>query len=326
MSAKNKVQRTASSIQQFALTSTLDEAVDLVNTKFNCATLAGIEGKSYYETPTRSYINCALMHIKKKTNEKHHYSKKKDSATKNESTCCRFLVLGDDQGNPLCLIVENDSSKANVLGHFDKTQLGNELKIVSPYFKGYRNNMPVLTCELLLPLSCKPTFQKTITIAGLVDEDCVITRITTRGFVAKQVGIAEHCCKGLCDSRHGNHCYCKSKIGLTGSILTFTIAIKAYDNLRIKSFISLKLTKLLVDDAAIISNFTKDGTSCIFDIETRIIDHFKNKDVTFLLWCKPHKEIENDLFAITKANVTDVEISENVVFPKWKFPTAPTLP
>ena len=97
----------------------------------------------------------------KKTNEKYHFSKKKDSATRNEGTCFRFLVLADDKANPLYLIVKNDSNKANVLGHFEQMQMGNQLKIVSPLFKGYFNNMPILSCELLLPLRTKPNFQKT---------------------------------------------------------------------------------------------------------------------------------------------------------------------
>ena len=322
MSKKVKVQRTASAIQHFALTNTLDQVVQLVSTstRFETTTLANIEASSYHDAPLRSHINCTLMHIKKKINETYKFSKSKDSATRQESTYFRFLVLADNEGNPLCLIVENDSSKGNVLGHFDHMSIGNLLKIVSPSFKGYFNQMPILACELLLPLSSKPTFQKNIIMAGMVGEDYVMARIVTKNYVVKQVGITDHCCKGLCDSRHGNNCYCKNKIGLTGSVLSFTIALKDQPHLRIKSLISLKLTKLLVKEEVIINNFAKDGASCLFDIETHIIDHFKDKEVAFLLWCKPYKDEEIDSFVISKGNVTDVEVMNGVVFEMWGFP------
>ena len=67
MSSKNKIQKTASSIQHYALTNSLDKVVQLVNTKFKTTTLTNIEENSYYETESRSHINCTLMHIKKKS-------------------------------------------------------------------------------------------------------------------------------------------------------------------------------------------------------------------------------------------------------------------
>ena len=231
-------------------------------------------------------------------------------------------MLADNEGNPLCLIVENDSSKGNVLGHFESMSIGNQLKIVSPSFKGYFSQMPVLGCELLLPMSTKPTFQKNIFMTGMLGEDYVMARIITKNYVVKQVGIADHCCKGLCDSRYGNNCYCKNKIGLTGSVLSFTIALKDQPHLRIKSLISHKLTKLLVKEEVIINNFAKDGVSCLFEIETHIIEHFKDKEIAFLLWCKPCKDEENDSFAISKGNVTDVEVVDDTPFQKWNFPVA----
>ena len=103
-----------------------------------------------------------------------------------------------------------------------------------------------------------------------------MARINTKDFVVKQVGLAEHCCKGVCDSRCGNNCYCKTKIGLTGSVLSFTISLKDHENLRIKSFISLKLTKILVEDNVILNNFAKNGDDYVFDIETYIVETFKD--------------------------------------------------
>ena len=102
------------------------------------------------------------------------------------------MILADNEGNPLCLIVDNDGSKGNVLGHLEQMSIGNLLKIVSPSFKGCFNGMPILTCELLLPLSSKPTFQKNIITTGMTSEDHVIARIITKDFVVKQIGIAEH--------------------------------------------------------------------------------------------------------------------------------------
>ena len=64
MSSKNKIQKTASSIQHCALTNSLDKVVQLVNTKFKTTTLTTIEENSYCETELRSQINCTLMHIK----------------------------------------------------------------------------------------------------------------------------------------------------------------------------------------------------------------------------------------------------------------------
>ena len=179
MPKKIKVQRTASAIQHYALTNTLDQVVKLVNDNFAATTLTDIEARSYYDAPLRSHINCTLMHIKKKINESYKFSKSKDSTTRQESTCFRFLVLADDKGNPLCLIVENDSSKGNVLGHFESMSIGNQLKIVSPSFKGYFNQMPITSCELLLPLSEKPTFQINLIMTGMVGEDHVMARIIT---------------------------------------------------------------------------------------------------------------------------------------------------
>ena len=322
MSKKIKVQRTASAIQHYALTNTLNQVVKLVNDNFEATTLTNIEANSYYDASLRSHINCTLMHIKKKINESYKFSKNKNAATRQESTYFRFLVLADNEGNPLCLIVENDSSKGNVLGHFESMSIGNQLKIVSPSFKGYFNQMPILACELLLPLSSKPAFQKNIVMSGMLGEDYVMARIITKNYVVKQVGIADHCCKGFCDSRYGNNCYCKNKIGLTGSVLSFTIALKDLQHLKIKSFISHKLTKLLVEEEVIINLFAKDGVSCLFEIETHIIDHFKDKELAFLLWCKPYKDEENDSFAISKGNVTDVEVVNEATFEKWKFPVA----
>ena len=230
------------------------------------------------------------------------------------------MILADNEGNPLCLIVDNDGSKGNVLGHFDRMTIGNVLQIVSPSFKGYFNEMPILTCELLLPLFTNPTFQNNIIMTGMGSEHYVMARIITRDFLVKQVGIAEHCCKGLCDSRYGNNCCCKTKIGLTGGVLSFTIALKDHANLRIKSFISHKLTKLLVEDEVIVNNFSKNGDTCIFDIETHVIEHFKDKEITFLLWCKPYKDEENDSFVISKGNLTDIDVPVGVIFEKWKFP------
>ena len=92
-----------------------------------------------------------------------------------------------------------------------------------------------------------------------------------------------------------------------------------HNNLRIKSFISHKLTKRLVDEDVIINNFAQNGVSKLLDIETHVINYFKNKEVTFLLWCKPYKDEENDSFVISKGNLTDVGIADNVVFPKWGF-------
>ena len=81
MSKKIKVQRTASAIQHYALTNTLDQVVKLVNDKFETTTLSNIEASSYYDAPLRSYINCTLMHIKK-MNESYKFSKSKNAATK----------------------------------------------------------------------------------------------------------------------------------------------------------------------------------------------------------------------------------------------------
>ena len=320
MSKKIKTQRTASAIQHYALTNTLDQVVKKVNDNFKTTTLTDIEANTYYDASLRSHINCTLMHIKKKINESYKFSKSKNAATKQESTYFRFLVLADNEGNPLCLIVENDSSKGNVLGHFESMSIGNQLKIVSPSFKGYFSQMPVLGCELLLPLSTKPTFQKNIVMTGMLGEDYVMARIITKKYVVKQVGIADLCCKGLCDSRYGNNCYCKNKIGLTGSVLCFTMALKDHQHLRIKSIISNKLTKLLVADEVITNNFAKDGVSCLFEIETHIIEHFKDKELAFLLWSKPQKDEENDSFTITKGNITDIDVVDDAAFQKWKYP------
>ena len=57
MPGKNKIQRTASSIQHFALTNSLDKVVQLANTTFKTTTLANIEEKSYCEMELRLDIN-----------------------------------------------------------------------------------------------------------------------------------------------------------------------------------------------------------------------------------------------------------------------------
>ena len=38
--------------------------------------------------------------------------------------------------------------------------------------------------------------------------------------------------------------------------------------------------------------------------------------------CKPCKDGENDSFSISKGNVTDVEVADDVIFQKWELPVA----
>ena len=106
-----------------------------------------------------------------------------------------------------------------------------------------------------------------------------MARINTKDFVVKQVGLAEHCCKGVCDSRCGNNCYCKTKIGLTGSVLSFTISLKDHENLRIKSFISLKLTKILVEDISFSTTSLNMETTMFLTLKPTSVELSKTKQL-----------------------------------------------
>ena len=318
MSTKTKKHKIVTVMQSLASSQPLENVVDTVDENYTETNLVTLETTAYYHMDSKSHIDCVLLHVKKKTNEKYKHSAKKDGTNKRESTYYRFMVLGDKNGNSLCLVVENDSAKSHVLNMFDKMVIGNLVKIVVPKFKGYFNQMPVLTCDLLLPLRSKPNFRKQLITKGLLGEDCNIARIITSDFVVKQIGIAAGCCKGLCDSRFKNDCYCKNNQQLTGSVLSFCIALRDHPNLHIKHFTSHKLTKMFVSEEVISKNFEWDEESCLVEIEKHITSNLDNISVTLLLWCKPHKYEESDAFEISTANVTDFVINNNANIVPWK--------
>ena len=195
--------------------------------------------------------------------------------------------------------------------------------IVNPTFEGYFSSMLLLKCEGILSTEDVARFYSTIKLNDTSDEKYILACFATKKFKLKSISISTSPCKGAYDSKYGRDCHCIKQQNFTGNVLSFNFQVKDYGSLEFKPITSLRLTKAFVHNNVIDSGFEESGKIKTRENRQHAQAELQGKTLTFFVWCKPVKKEDSDIFYLTKANISRVEIEGSIS--KYQFPSMHTM-
>lgn len=292
----------------------LDEGYDEIN-------VDEIISTNKYDEPIDCFLSCMLYHVKKKKDKNIKY-KKENNKDEAETSYYRLMFLGDTTLRPICLILDDNISKSLVLTFSNNIKIGHVHRIVNPTFEGYFNEMPLLKCDVIVPVVTNPSMysMKDINISNFQDSRYILSRFRTNQFKIKKILVCDTSCKGPCDSRYGAQCYCVQKKNWDTSTLAFHFMFEDYKDITFMPYISNHMMKMFVHNRVIENQFKINNNPCLRNIRTHVQNQLNNKHITVHAWCVPKKNIDSDYFVLRKIHIARIIVEGEDCIEKYTPP------
>jgi len=140
------------------------------------------------------------------------------------------MILGDENLNPVLLIIEDIPLKGHVMTFSKYLKIGAAILVVNPAFEGYFNSMPLLKCKGIIPVSNNITITKAIQISNIFDVKLILVKFSDKDFKVKHLSLCMETCTGPCDCCYRVNYYCM-KIKYTINIALVFVFIFKKENL-----------------------------------------------------------------------------------------------
>ena len=190
----------------------MNDVRDELHNSYNEINVNQLINTTKYDEPIDCYISAILYHVKKRKDKNIKY-KKSNNIDEAETNYYRLMFLGDITLRSMCLIIEDNTSKSLILTFGNNIKIGHVHKLVNPTFEGYFNEMPLIKCDVIVPVLNNPLMHsiKMIDIGNYSDSRCELSKFTTNRYKLRTILVCDTSCKGVCDSRYGSTYYCVKK-------------------------------------------------------------------------------------------------------------------